>query len=121
MDPVIEKAQSLADALAHDPRTRELKEAQEELKAHPADASLQQRFHEARQQQAALEQAGRPVEPALKRELAALGEQVRRSPVLQRLLRAHAAFSGMMDEVSQTISLAVDEAVGGGEADDAVV
>ncbi len=112
MDPVTVAAQALAAALAADPRTQALRGAQDALKDSPEDERVQQRYHELRQQIAALEEAQRPVEPPLKREVATLGEQVRRSQVLQRLLRAHAEFSGMMDEVSQTISSAVDEAVG---------
>lgn len=117
MDPTLEKAQALAAALAADPRTAALREAQEALKDSREDTQLQQRYHEVRQQIAALEQAERPVEPPLKREAATLGEQVRRSAVLQRLLRAHAEFSGMMEEVSSTLSAAVDEAVGGAETE----
>lgn len=122
MDPVTQHAQALAAAIAADPRTQALRAAQEALKDSPEDGRIQQRYHEVRQQLAALEQAQRPIEPPLKREAATLGDQVRKSQVLQRLLRAHADFSGMMEEVSQTLSSAVDEAVGsddGGQAPEA--
>lgn len=112
MNPVSQHAQALAAAIAADPRTQALRAAQEALKDSPEDGRLQQRYHEVRQQLAALEQTQRPIEPPLKREAAALGDQVRKSQVLQRLLRAHAEFSGMMEEISQTLSSAVDEVVG---------
>jgi cell fate (sporulation/competence/biofilm development) regulator YlbF (YheA/YmcA/DUF963 family) len=112
-DSVEAKARALAEALAADPRTIALRDAQRRLRASPEDAALQQRYHETAQKIAALEDEGRPVEPPLKREASALGEQVRRSAVLQALLRAHAEFSAMMDGVSTTIAGAVDAAVGG--------
>ena len=113
MNPVEERARALAQALAQDPRTLALRDAQQRLRAAPEDAALQQRYHEAAQKIAALEDEGRPVEAPLKREAHALTEQIRRSAVLQALLRAHAEFSAMMDGVSTTIARAVDTAVGG--------
>jgi cell fate (sporulation/competence/biofilm development) regulator YlbF (YheA/YmcA/DUF963 family) len=113
MNPVEEGARALAEALAQDPRTLALRDAQQRLRAAPEDAALQQRYHDAAQRIAALEDEGRPVEPPLKREAVALTEQVRRSTVLQALLRAHAEFAAMMDGVSSTLARAVDSAVGG--------
>jgi cell fate (sporulation/competence/biofilm development) regulator YlbF (YheA/YmcA/DUF963 family) len=113
VDPVLAQAQVLAESLAKDPRTVALREAQQRLHGAPDDAALQRRYHEAAQKMAALEDEGRPIEPPLKREAAALAEQVRRSTTLQALLRAHAEFSAMMDEVSATIAEAVERAVGG--------
>ena len=115
MDDVQDHAARLAEALAKDPRTAALAEAQRRLKASPPDADLQQRYHDAVQRITTLEDEGRPVEPAHKREAIALGEQVRRSTVLQALLKAHAEFSAMMEGVSSTLSKAVDRAVGGGD------
>ena len=112
MEPLLEKAQALARALAEDARTRALRAARERLEASPADVALQQRYHQAAQQLAELEEAGRPIEPPLKRDLATLTEQVRRSAVLQALLKAHAELDAMMEEVSRTLSSAVDEALG---------
>jgi cell fate (sporulation/competence/biofilm development) regulator YlbF (YheA/YmcA/DUF963 family) len=113
MDPILEHVQRLAQAVADDPRTKALKEANERLKDAPEDAELQERYHEVHERIRALEQQQRPIEPDLKREAAALAERVRRSAVLQRLLRAHAEFSGMMDTVSTTIQESVDRALGG--------
>jgi cell fate (sporulation/competence/biofilm development) regulator YlbF (YheA/YmcA/DUF963 family) len=115
MDPVHEQARALAEALAKDPRTLALRDAQQRLKASPEDAALQQRYHEVARKIAALEDEGRPVEPPLKREAHTLTESVRRSAVLQALLRAHAEFSAMMDAVSATIAEAVDTAMGGAD------
>lgn len=120
MDPILEHAQRLAQAIADDPRTQALKAANERLKDEPEDAALQQRYHEVRTLIHELEQAQRPVEPNLKREAAALAERVRRSQVLQGLLRAHAEFSGMMDSVSGTLNEVVDRALGA-EGSDAQV
>jgi cell fate (sporulation/competence/biofilm development) regulator YlbF (YheA/YmcA/DUF963 family) len=116
MSNVDERTRALAEALAADPRTLALRDAQRRLRAAPEDAALQQRYHEAAQRIAALEEEGKPVEPPLKREALALTEQVRRSAVLQALLRAHAEFGAMMDGVSATIAAAVDAAVGGDPA-----
>jgi cell fate (sporulation/competence/biofilm development) regulator YlbF (YheA/YmcA/DUF963 family) len=112
MDPILEHVQRLAQAIADDPRTTALKDANERLKDAPEDAELQQRYHAVRERIHELEQQQRPVEPDLKREAAALAERVRRSAVLQGLLRAHAEFGGMMDTVSTTIQEAVDRALG---------
>lgn len=120
MDPLLEQATALAKAMADDPRTRALRAANEALKDAPDDAQLQERFSALREQIHHLEQEHRPVEPELKREAAALAERVRRSQVLQALLRAHADFAGMMDTVSETLREAVDKALGA-EGDDAVV
>lgn len=113
MNTVDERARALAEALAQDPRTLALRDAQRRLRAAPEDAALQQRYHDAAQKIAALEDEGKPIEPPLKREALTLTEQVRRSAVLQALLRAHADFGAMMDGVSATIAAAVDAAVGG--------
>lgn len=113
MDPILEHAQALAKTVADDPRTQALRAANDRLKDAPEDAELQQRYHELRARIQELEQGGRPVEPEIKREVAALAERVRRSSVLQGLLRAHADFSGMMDVVSTTLNEVVDRALGG--------
>jgi|GEM_PF-494930 len=119
MDAILEQAQTLARQVAADPRTQALRAARERLLASPADAELQQRYHQAARQVAELEDRGAPIEPPLKRELAALVEQVRRSPVLQTLLRAHAEFEALMEGVSTTLSTAVDAALGVRPASDA--
>ncbi len=112
MDPTLEQAEALARLVAADPRTLALRAARERLVASPADADLQQRYHQAARKVAELESEGAPIEPPLKRELATLMEQVRRSPVLQALLRAHAEFEELMEKISTTLSAAVDAALG---------
>ena len=114
MDPVTEKAKELAAAITSDPRTAALREARAALAKDPEAASLQERYHHVVQQIADLERAHQPVEPPLKREAATLGEQVRRSPVLQALLRAHADFTDLMDSVTRTIGEAMDRAIESG-------
>jgi len=118
MDRILEQAQALAKLVAADPRTAALRSARAALSASPKDASLQQRYHEAARQMAELESRGAPIEPPLKRELATLMDQVRHSPVLQALLRAHTEFEALMDGVSTTLSSAVDEALGVGSPAD---
>lgn len=113
MDDVATQTRRLAETLAQDPRTAALAEAQRRLEASPEDAALQQRYHDAVRRIAALEEEGKPVEPPLKREALTLGDAVRRSAVLQALLKAHAEFGAMMDGVSATLSQAVERAVGG--------
>lgn len=111
MSTIPDLAKSLAEALASDPRTLRLKEARQALEGSPADLALQQRYHEARERYEDAEAAGRPIEPEVKREVATLEDQVRHSAVLRTLLIAHAEFARMMDEVSTTLSNAVDEAL----------
>jgi cell fate (sporulation/competence/biofilm development) regulator YlbF (YheA/YmcA/DUF963 family) len=111
MDPVSEKAKSLAEAVTSDPRTTALRAARQALAKDAEAAALQERYHRVVQQIQDLERARRPVEPPLKREAATLGEQVRHSPVLQALLRAHADFTDMMDAVTKTIGDAMDRAL----------
>jgi cell fate (sporulation/competence/biofilm development) regulator YlbF (YheA/YmcA/DUF963 family) len=111
MSHIADLTRSLAAALASDPRTLALKQARQALDGSPADQTLQQRYHDARERYEDLEAAGRAIEPDLKRELSRLEDEVRRSPVLRALLMAHGEFAQMMDEVSGTLSEAVDQAL----------
>jgi cell fate (sporulation/competence/biofilm development) regulator YlbF (YheA/YmcA/DUF963 family) len=111
MSTLPDLTRALAEALAADPRTQALKQARQALDGSPPDQALQQRYHEARERYEDLEAAGRPIEPDLKRELLALEDQVRKSPVLRTLLIAHGEFAQMMDEVSGTLSESVEQAL----------
>ena len=111
MSTLPDLTRALAEALAADPRTQALKQARQALEGSPSDQALQQRYHEARERYEDLEEAGRPIEPDLKRELFALEDQVRKSTTLRALLIAHGEFAQMMDEVSATLSEAVDRAL----------
>jgi len=115
MSTIPDLTQSLATALAADPRTAALKRARAALDASAADRKLQQRYVEALQDVEDLMRVGRPVEPAIKQSLAALEQQVRASSVLVDLLRANAEFAHMMEQVSASISTALDGVLGTAE------
>ncbi|MFM8980521.1 MAG: YlbF family regulator [Planctomycetia bacterium] len=108
MSTIPDLTQSLAAALAADPRTAALKRARAALDASAADRKLQQRYVEALQDVEDLMRVGRPVEAPMKQSLAALEQQVRNSVVLVDLLRANAEFAQMMEQVSMSISAALD-------------
>jgi cell fate (sporulation/competence/biofilm development) regulator YlbF (YheA/YmcA/DUF963 family) len=111
-DDVIEDAARLGERLASHPRTAALKAASAEVHA-DADASrLQEDYSHALEDLREREAEGLPIEPEHKRRLASLGEEIRRSAPLQRLLKAHADFAEMMDGVQRAISGAVDGALG---------
>jgi cell fate (sporulation/competence/biofilm development) regulator YlbF (YheA/YmcA/DUF963 family) len=111
-DDVIDDARRLGERLAGHARTKALQKASEAVGADPDARRLQEEYAHALDAMHHAEAEGRPIEPEQKRAVATLGEQIRRSPPLQRLLRAHADFAQMMDGVQRAISGAVDAALG---------
>jgi cell fate (sporulation/competence/biofilm development) regulator YlbF (YheA/YmcA/DUF963 family) len=110
-DDVLDRANELGRLLANDPRTRALRDATAAVQADAASKRLEEDYARAIEEVRSLEEAGRPIEPDAKRRLALLAEQVRFSPTLQRLLRAHHEFLEMMDGVQHAIGGAVDAAL----------
>jgi cell fate (sporulation/competence/biofilm development) regulator YlbF (YheA/YmcA/DUF963 family) len=119
-DDVIEEAARLGARIAGHARTEALKDASAAVQSDPAARRLQEDYARELEDLRDREAGGRPVEPEQKRRLASLGEDIRRSAPLQRLLKAHADFAEMMDGVQRAISGAVDGALGmaGDDADE---
>jgi len=116
MDDVVEQAKKLAALVAGDPRTKALRDATKEVTGDPEAKALEEEYASAAEEMRELEMARAPIEPELKRRVMDLGERIRRSPALQRLLRANAAFGDMMDAVQHELSTAVGEALTGESA-----
>lgn len=117
-DDVIDDAERLGERIAAHARTRALQEASAAVEGDREARSLQEQYAHAVEDVHRNEAAGRPIEPEQKRRVLALGESIRRSEPLQRLLKAHADFAEMMDGVQRAISSAVDQALGGHGGDD---
>ncbi len=118
MDDILEDAKRLGGRLAAHARTKALKEATAAVEGDPAAKTLEEDYARATAELHALEEENRPIEPEMKRKIVDLQSRIRRSDVLQRLLRAHADFAEMMDAVQRTIGGLVDQALvgdGGGE------
>jgi cell fate (sporulation/competence/biofilm development) regulator YlbF (YheA/YmcA/DUF963 family) len=111
-DDVIDDAVRLGERIASHPRTEALKTASAEVQSDPAARRLQEDYSRELEDFREREATGRPIEPEQKRRLASLGDDIRRSAPLQRLLKAHADFAEMMDGVQRAISHAVDGALG---------
>ena len=111
MDDVVELAKKLAETLAGHERTKALREASAAVTADPDAKKLEEEYSHAAAEMQELQAAGAPIEPDLKRRMVALGERIRRSVLLQRLLQANADFADMMDGVQHEISDAVGRAL----------
>jgi cell fate (sporulation/competence/biofilm development) regulator YlbF (YheA/YmcA/DUF963 family) len=111
MDDVVEQAKRLGALLAAHGRTKALREATAQVTTDAEAKRLEQDYAHAAEEMREREMAGAPIEPELKRRIVELGERIRRSPPLQRLLRANAEFGEMMDAVQDEISHAVGEAL----------
>jgi cell fate (sporulation/competence/biofilm development) regulator YlbF (YheA/YmcA/DUF963 family) len=111
MDDVVEQAKKLAQLLAGHERTKALREASAAVTGDPEAKKLEEEYAHAAAEMQELEATGSPIEPDVKRRMAALGERIRRSVLLQRLLHANADFADMMDGVQHEISDAVGRAI----------
>ena len=111
MDDVVAQAKRLAEMLAEHERTKALREASAAVTADPDAKRLEEEYAHAAAEMQELEATGSPIEPDVKRRMAALGERIRRSVLLQRLLQANADFADMMDGVQHEISDAVGRAL----------
>jgi cell fate (sporulation/competence/biofilm development) regulator YlbF (YheA/YmcA/DUF963 family) len=111
MDDLVAQAKRLAEMLAGHERTKALREASAAVTEDADAKKLEEEYAHAASEMAELEASGSPIEPDVKRRMAALGERIRRSPLLQRLLQANADFADMMDGVQHEISDAVGRAL----------
>lgn len=113
MDDILEDAKRLGERIAAHARTAALKEATTAVEGDVEARRLQEEYARATAEFHHLEEEGRPIEPDLKRRLIDLQSKIRRSDVLQRLLRAHADFAEMMDGVQHAIGGPVDQVLVG--------
>ncbi len=102
MEHVIEQAKLLADAIANDPRTQAFQKAAAAVDADPVASRLQQEYAEAVDEMRGLEEAGGPIPPEPKRRFATAADGIRKSPILQTMLKAHAQYIELMEAV-QTV------------------
>ena len=111
MDDILALAEQLAAKVVANERTKAFREATVALEADAPARSLQEEYTVAIEEIRGLEAAGKPVEPDAKRRIQGLADRIRKSPVLQRFLRANVEFSEMMDAVQQTLGGAIDAAL----------
>jgi cell fate (sporulation/competence/biofilm development) regulator YlbF (YheA/YmcA/DUF963 family) len=109
MDDVIEHAKKLAEALAANERTKAFHAAAAAVEADPVASRLQETYATAVQAVHEREAAGQPIEPEHKRAFAQAADAVRRSPILLRMLKAHAEYAEMMDAVQSILAGATGE------------
>jgi cell fate (sporulation/competence/biofilm development) regulator YlbF (YheA/YmcA/DUF963 family) len=103
MQDVLDQAKRLADLIQDHERARTFREAAAAVEADPVARKVQETYATVVEQIHRLEEEGRPIEPAQKRAAAEAAEAVRASPILLRMLRAHAAYAEMMDAVQHVL------------------
>lgn len=109
MDEIIAAAAALGKQIAGHSRTREFMTAARAV-ASDADAQrILREFQEQRDRMHELEVTGQPVEPAIKRKVAALQEQVAGNDKLKAMMRTQADYLELMNRVYQAIEAAVQE------------
>lgn len=111
MEDILALVEQLAAKIIANERTVTFRDATVALEADAPARALQEEYTVAIEQIRHLEAAGKPVEPDAKRTIAALADRIRKSPVLQRFLRANVQFSEMMDAVQHTLGGAIDAAI----------
>ena len=111
MDDIIALAEQLAAKIVANERTSAFRDATVALEADDPARALQEEYSVAIEEIRGLEAAGKPVEPQAKRNIQALADRIRKSPILQRFLRANAEFSEMMEAVQQTLGGTIDAAL----------
>ena len=104
MDEVLEQAQKLAGLLASHERTKAFHDAAAAVQADPEASRIQEAYATALEEVHRREAAGQPIEPEQKRAVMAAQDQVRRSAVLMRMLKAHAEYVELMDAVQAILS-----------------
>jgi cell fate (sporulation/competence/biofilm development) regulator YlbF (YheA/YmcA/DUF963 family) len=111
MDDVIALVEKLAATIVANPRTKAFREATVAVEADADARKLQEEYAAAIGEVRELEATGQAIEPEQKRTLAALGERIRKSPLLQKFLRANMEFNEMMDAVQHTLGGAIEGAL----------
>jgi hypothetical protein len=104
MEEVIEQAKRLAELIEGHVRTKAFREAAAAVQSDPVASRAQEAYAKAIETVHRAEAEGRAIEPDQKRAVAKAAEDVRHSPVLVRMLQAHAAYVEMMEIVQQVLS-----------------
>jgi cell fate (sporulation/competence/biofilm development) regulator YlbF (YheA/YmcA/DUF963 family) len=104
MQELLDHARRLAEMIAAHERTKAFREAAAAVEADPAARKVQEGYANALEEIHRLESAGRPIEPEQKRRAAQAADEVRKSPILLRMLRAHAEYMEMLDAVQHVLA-----------------
>lgn len=105
---VLEKAKELATTLVDGPEYQRLKKARENIEKHESAKIMLRKFN---QQQLALQKQqfeGQPVTESQAEELRQLYEVISINPYIRELLEAEFLFSGIMMEVQEVLTKAID-------------
>jgi len=107
MDKVMEIAKALGEELRRHERYELLREAEKKAMADPDATKIQNDLEKQLEKIHALEQEMKPIEVEDKRELSRLQDLARSNPGLQELLKAQADYFEMMNNVNNTILMAL--------------
>ena len=111
MEDVIAQVEKLAATIIANERTKAFRDATVALEADAPARQLQEDYTVAIEEIRGREAKGQPVEPDAKRKMATMADQIRKSPVLQRFLRANMEFTQLMDAVQHTLGGAIEAAI----------
>lgn len=104
MDEILEQAQKLAQLMASHERTRTFQAAAAAVEADPEASRTQETYAAAVDEVRRREAEGLPLEPEQKRAMAQAADAVRRSPILVRMLKAHAEYMELMEAVQHVLA-----------------
>ena len=107
MEKVLELAEKLGREIRRHERYRLLREAENKVLANPEAKQIQDDLEKQLQKIRGLEQEMKPIEVLDKRELSRLQELAARNPGLKDLLRAQADYFEMLNQVNNTILMAL--------------
>ncbi len=103
MKDILAKAEELGRLIAASERFNELNAARQEVSGDSALQADIQALNEHSRKLEELQRQTKPIEPEDKRQLRSMQEKVTRNPKMQRLARAEADFSELMNRVSRAI------------------
>lgn len=105
---ILAKAQELADALVESNEYQRLKKARETIEEHESAKIMLRNFNEKQLELQKQQLEGQPVTQAQADELRQLYEVLSINPYIRELFEAEFLFSGIMMEIQETLTKAID-------------
>ncbi len=100
---LLNQARALGEAIARHPRVRAFVAAQQAASADNAARELMEKYQGAAEELAALQAAGKPIEPELKRRIAAAEQALASNDMLKELMRRQADYIELMSKVQDAM------------------
>jgi cell fate (sporulation/competence/biofilm development) regulator YlbF (YheA/YmcA/DUF963 family) len=110
-------AETLGEAIADTTEFKALVVVNTKVRADVGLRGLHEQYLKQQEKIEALLQDQKPVEPADKREMERLQNQLRSNTTMQEMARAEADYSHLMSRVSRGINMHLEELLSGGEND----